>query len=223
MLAIIQARMSSQRLVGKALHRIAEKPLLGWVYDRLSRAEHIQKIVVSTSISESDEPIKQFCESNKIPVHRGSLEDVTGRLLDCAEGENADFFVRISGDSPFIDPLIVDHAIAIAIANPRDLITNVQFRSFPKGQSVEVIRTEALARAWRDMSNAEDYEHVTRYFYGHPDLFTISNFSCPEPMPTVQLSVDTVDDLRAAETIVQKAGHLVSWRSAAVLRSEIIP
>lgn len=222
MLAVIQARMSSRRLAGKVLHPLAGKPLLRWVYDRLSQADNLSKIVVSTSNSVSDSPIVEFCSAQKIPVHRGSLDDVAGRLLDCARREGALSFVRISGDSPLIDPKLVDQAIALASAPPCDLSTNVQSRSFPKGQSVEAIRTQALERAWRDMSDAEDREHVTRYFYSHPEEFTINNFSSAEPMGEIQLSVDTPEDLRIAELLLEQLGDGFSWRAATALRAELL-
>lgn len=222
MLAVIQARMSSRRLAGKVLHPVAGKPMLKWIYDRLSQADNVSKIVISTSNSVSDAPIVEFGRAQKIPVHRGSLDDVAGRLLDCARREGASLFVRISGDSPLIDPMLVDQAITLASAAPCDLFTNVQSRSFPKGQSVEVIRTQALARAWRIMSDTKDYEHVTRYFYSHPEDFTINNFSCDEPMGEIQLSVDTREDLRAAESMLEQLGDGFSWRTAATLRAKLL-
>lgn len=221
MLAVIQARMSSQRLVGKVLLPLAGKPLLRWVYDRLSQADSISNIVVSTSKSASDVAIVDFCREHKIPVHRGSLDDVAGRLLDCARREGADSFVRISGDSPLIDPVLVDQAVALASAAPYDLTTNVQSRSFPKGQSVEAIRIQSLARARANMRDLEDREHVTRYFYTHPRDFAIRNFSCGEAMEGIQLSVDTLEDLRVAELLLERLGEHFSWRAAAALRAEL--
>ena len=220
-LAIIQARMSSKRLEGKVLRQLAGRPLLWWVHYRLSRSTEISKIVISTSAVESDTPIQEFCSTNEIPIHRGSLDDVAGRLFDCAVAEGAGSFIRISGDSPLIDPALVDEAIALPNPEAYDLTTNTQFRSFPKGQSVEVIRTEALGEARRNMNSAADFEHVTRYFYEHPDQFTIRNFGCDEALGEIQLSVDTLEDLRVAEIILQQLGPDFSWRSATTVRSEL--
>jgi spore coat polysaccharide biosynthesis protein SpsF (cytidylyltransferase family) len=47
------------------------------------------------------------------------------------------------------------------------LVTNVFPRSFPKGQSVDVISRSALERLAREAKLAEDREHVTRYAYRH--------------------------------------------------------
>lgn len=209
--------MSSRRLPGKVLRPVAGKPMLQRVYDRLSASHELTEIVVSTSLSTSDTAIYEFCIERTIPVHRGSLTDVVDRLLDCAENRGADEFARISADSPLIDSALVDRAVLLQQKTSCDLATNVQARSFPKGQSVEVIRTQSLANAWQKMKSPRDIEHVTRYFYAHPDDFTIENFSCEDLMGNLQLSVDTPEDLEAVEALLQKLGDCFSWRDAAAL------
>lgn len=220
-LAIVQARMSSRRLPGKVLHPLAGKPLLQWVYIRLAQATSVSRIVVSTSDAASDEPIAEFCRAQGISLHRGDLEDVAGRFLACAHQEGADLFVRVSGDSPLIDPFLVDAGIRLASRQPCDLATNVQVRSFPKGQSVEVIRSQALERAWMSMDDPEDREHVTRYFYSHPSDFEIRNFSSRERMGEIQLSVDTPNDLWVVGSMLEQLEDGFSWRAAAELRVEL--
>ena len=147
MLAIIQARMSSHRLPGKVLTPVAGKPILKRVYERLSKSKELSEIVVATSQAASDQLIVDFCVREGIPVHQGSLDNVSERLLDCARNLGANRFVRISGDSPLIDPSIVDQAVLFQRGKACDLATNVQVRSYPKGQSVEVIRTDSFAEA----------------------------------------------------------------------------
>ena len=213
-LAIIQARMSSNRLPGKALRSIAGKPLLRWVYDRLTNSSELSRVVVATSEALSDNPIHEYCIQHDISVHRGPLNNVAKRLVDCARDQEADEFVRISGDSPLIDPALVDQGIALQKATSCDLSTNVQFRSFPKGQSVEVIRTESLARAMARMRQPEDFEHVTRYLYAHPDDFAIKNFSSDDAMGHLQLSVDSVEDFEMVSMVLNRLGDFFSWRDA---------
>ena len=70
---------------------------------------------------------------------------MASRLYETAKANKAKFFVRISGDSPLIDPKIIDKAIKISHKQGKyDIITNVFPRTFPKGQSVEVIKTSIL-------------------------------------------------------------------------------
>ena len=54
------------------------------------------------------------------------------------------YFVRITGDSPCIDPRLIDKAINIFKNKKCDLVTNVNPRSYPKGISVEVIKSQLI-------------------------------------------------------------------------------
>jgi spore coat polysaccharide biosynthesis protein SpsF len=179
MLAIVQARMTSTRLPGKVLMPMAGKPMIRWVYDRLSRASRVTKIVIATSNSSSDDLLCEYCSRQNIPYFRGSLQGKAG----C------------------------------------DLATNVLVRSYPRGQSVEVIRTAALVSAHEKISDAADREHVTRYFYTHFKQFRIRSFSTPEFKGDIQLSVDTLSDFKSVELIIENAGADVSWKTAAALKS----
>ena len=85
--------------------------------------------------------------------------------------------MRISADSPLIDPVIIDKAIKIFNSQKKkyDIITNVFPRSYPKGQSVEIIKTAKL-RYFLSKFNKEQKEHVTKYFYKNYKNFMIKNF-----------------------------------------------
>ncbi|MCF7980155.1 MAG: glycosyltransferase family protein [Chromatiaceae bacterium] len=218
MLAIVQARLSSARLPGKVLRELAGQPMLGRVYSRLSRARHLSQIIVATSDEPSDDAICDFCRKQAIAYHRGSLNNVAQRFLDCAHRAQADAFLRICADSPLIDPDIVDQAIALHATSDADLTTNTQHRSFPKGQSVEIVRTSALADALARMRNPADQEHVTHYLYQHPNQYRIQNFASDESFGEVQLSVDTQADFDAIAAILQQAGDQITWRQAAERR-----
>ena len=95
-----------------------------------------------------DDKIENFCIEKDIPCFRGPLEDVAKRMLDAAQYYKKDAFVRINGDSPLIDPCIISNAIKIYQNKNYDLVTNVFPRSFPIGQSVEVIRTSTFNKMY---------------------------------------------------------------------------
>lgn len=220
MLAIVQARLSSARLPGKVLRELAGQPMLGRVHSRLSCARHLSQIIVATSDDPSDDAICDYCRAQAIAYDRGPLDNVAQRFLDCAHRARADAFLRICADSPLIDPALVDQAIALHATGNADLTTNTQQRTFPKGQSVEIVRTAALADALQKMQDVADQEHVTRYLYQHPDQYRIQNFASDEPFGEVQLSVDTQADFDAIAAILQQAGDQITWRQAAELRSD---
>jgi spore coat polysaccharide biosynthesis protein SpsF len=200
--AIVQARMSSQRFPGKMLHRIAGKPMQQYLLERLNRCDCLDAIVVATSTNESDAPIADFCYSCGVACYQGSLLNVASRFNEVLDLYGFDGFVRISGDSPLLDQRLIERALEIFVQNDLDLVTNVLKRTYPKGQSVEVLRRETFQAAYKQMGEDSEFEHVTKYFYKNQNDFKIFNFESGYHYGRIQLSVDTPQDMERFATIV---------------------
>lgn len=199
--------MDSRRLPGKALMDIGERPLLGRVLDRLKSVQPEERIVVATSDRRIDDPIARFVENEDVEIFRGNCEDVAGRAIACCDAFDLDFFVRISGDSPFIPPELVKRAIRIMTGQETDIVTNVFPRSWPAGASVETIRADALRSAHPEM-NVKEREDVTPYFYSHSDDWRIANIAAPDHRyKGVRLTVDTLEELERARSVCDRAGE----------------
>jgi spore coat polysaccharide biosynthesis protein SpsF (cytidylyltransferase family) len=106
--AIITARWLSTRLPGKMLADINGKPLLQWVVDRC-RMSKVDEVVVATT--ESSQPIIDYCTSHKIPYYVGDEEDIVSRLHGAAVEFEADVIIRVWGDSPMVNPYIIDRLL----------------------------------------------------------------------------------------------------------------
>jgi len=199
---IIQARMSSERFPGKVLYEVRGKPLLEYLLERLEHCRYCDAIVVATSVEESDDDIKRFCDGRGVNCYRGSLENVAGRVNDAAVEYSFDGFVRICADSPLLDHRLVDRSIKIFTEGQFDLVTNVLERTFPKGQSVEVLDRGAFERSIKLMNEPLDREHVTRYFYSRQDEFKIFNLSNNIDYGWLQLAIDSPDDIELFGSIL---------------------
>jgi len=169
---------------------------------RLRSIERIDEVVIATSTDPSDDPVSELTAAWGVVCWRGSLEDVLGRIREAAAGRRADAVIRISGDSPLIDPTIIREAIALFIAGGADLVTNVFPRSYPKGQSVEILSRAVLERLADEATEPADREHITTYAYAHPERFAIRNFAATRPRPEMQLSVDTEADMERAAALI---------------------
>ena len=215
MIVIVQARMGSTRLPGKVMAPIEGKPLLSVLLERLSIIQHA-KVVLSTSDNAEDDVLDELGRSLGIRVFRGKVNDVASRFLHAALELKAESFARISGDSPLLDPSLVTQAFDEYLScGEADIVTNVFPRSFPRGQSVEVIRTQVLARHLNEM-NSHQREHVTQYFYSNHDKFTIRNFSnaCGD-QGQINLSVDTDSDLARVRVTARSLGFNASYQAYA--------
>ena len=197
MLVIIQARSNSKRFKNKVVKLILGKPMIWHLIQRIKKSKNVNKIVVATSKKKFDDKFVKYLEKIKINYFRGDLYNVVKRMYDVAKKNKVNYFLRISGDSPLIDPKVIDKAILLhnKYKNKYDIITNIFPRSFPKGQSVEIIKKSILIRFMKFM-NLEEKEHVSRYFYNNHTKFKIKNFKSQTNKNKINLCVDTPKDFK---------------------------
>jgi spore coat polysaccharide biosynthesis protein SpsF len=194
----VQARMTSHRFPGKVLAPMAGEPLLLHLFRRLSTAVASEQIVLATSSHPSDDPLARYGEALGFAVFRGPLDDVFMRFRGCLDAYPCDWFARVCADSPLLDPALLQRLISVASGSDADLVSNIQTRTFPKGQSVEVVRASTFATVDPTRLMADDREHVTRFYYNHPDEFRIVNMTSADWKPGYDMpstAVDTVEDL----------------------------
>ena len=223
--AVVQARMGSARLPGKVLMELAGRPALDYLLERLAHAETLAAVIVATSREPADDAVASYCAARSVDCHRGDHDDVAARLLDAAERFALDAFVRVNGDSPLLDQALVDRGVRLFAAGGRDLVTNVFPRSFPPGQSVEVISVPALREALPRLIAAGDREHVTTGLYRDPGPLAIENFDAgASPFAPdggeVRLVLDTPEDAVAIERILEameRPHWQYSWRTVLAL------
>lgn len=195
-IGIVQARMSSHRLPGKVMRQAMGKPMLQYLLERISRCTTLEMIVVATSENKEDDAIADFCQELGYLCVRGSLNDVAGRFHTVLYKHPSYAFVRINGDSPLMDPDLVDSVVRIFQSGNYDLVTNTFPRTFPTGQSVEILNSRIYLDVYRSMSLPEDKEHVTRYYYTHSEQYRILNHKSSDDYSDYHLSVDTEDDFK---------------------------
>jgi spore coat polysaccharide biosynthesis protein SpsF len=181
--------------------------LLGRVIDRIRMAKKISKIVVATSDDPSDDSIAKFCAEENVMCYRGSLNNVVNRFVEVVIAERALSFVRINGDSPLIDPNLIDQAVSYFELGDCDLVTNVGIRTFPKGQSVEVLLSETFIGLCNELVTDEQREHITKYFYESPECFRIVNFTSGGNFNLFSMCVDTAADRDKIEFVLEQIGN----------------
>lgn len=192
MVAIVQARMSSSRLPGKVLLDLCGKPVLGHIVERLGFCRTINKVVVATSDHETDDPIEQFCFENSIRVFRGSLEDVLFRFVEAARSNAADNVLRITGDCPLIDPIVVDCVVAGFLSGKYDLYG--LGGEFPDGLDCTVYSFDALQKAHHEATLVSDREHVGTYIERNPKLFRVGALEVFEGLGNYRWTLDEPED-----------------------------
>lgn len=191
-LAILQARYSSSRLPKKVLKKILGKPMLLHQIERLQCSSKIDKLVVATSTSMTDNPIEKMCLDNRIDIFRGDLENVLDRFYQCARTYKPNYIVRLTGDCPLIDWHIVDETINFFLNGKFDFVETSL--NFPDGLDVEIMSFEALNKAWKFAILPSEKEHVTQFFLNRPQDFNIGVFDYPENLSHFRWTVDEPED-----------------------------
>ena len=164
---IIQARMSSSRLPGKALMLLSGEAVLYHVVERTRRARCADIIIVATTEEPEDDKVAAFCAKRGYVCFRGPRDNVLERYFEAARTWRLDTVVRVTSDCPLIDPAIIDLCVERFQTSECDYMSNTApgERSFPRGLDVEVFTFVALERADREAREPYEREHVTPYIH----------------------------------------------------------
>jgi len=166
---VIQARFGSRRFPGKILADFRGKKVLTHVLEAVGQACGKNNVVLATSDQRQDDAVAVFAANGGWAVHRGSLEDVWSRFRDIAMATDATWIIRICADSPLMAPSLIETMIQL-VRPDLDLITNVHPRSFPHGQSVEILHRRLFEEVRSHPKTSLDREHVTPHLYRLPGI-----------------------------------------------------
>jgi spore coat polysaccharide biosynthesis protein SpsF len=201
---VLQARMASTRLPGKALEHIEGRPLLEHCLTRLLAAG-VARVVLATTTLEEDTVLCDLATRWGVAVFRGSDTDVLGRMVGAAEAFDLDPVVRATGDNPAVDIDAAGRSLAALNGLHADYVCE---DGLPYGAAVEVVTREALMRAAREARDADDREHVTTWVKRRADLWNLAFPAPPVPLrrPGLRVTVDTPSDLTFVRSLFARAG-----------------
>lgn len=197
-------RLNSKRLPGKALLKINDKTVLQNIILRLKKSKSIKKIIVSTSNKKSDDPIVRFCKKNEIFVFKGSLDHVFNRIKMTSKKFKLNYFLRVCADSPLIDPVLIDRCMKKFIKGNYDIVTNKFPRSYPKGQTVEIIKVSALNNINEKILTSDQKEHFTKYFYDNSKKFRIYNLNFSKQKKFISMALDNKTNFNFLKKLTKK-------------------
>lgn len=202
-LGILQARASSTRLPGKVLRPILGDAMLARQIERIRRARYIDRLVVATSSEQSDDEVSLLCQRIGVDVYRGSLTDVLDRFYQTAKLHNATHVIRMTGDCPLIDPVVIDIVVCQHLFNQNDYTSNTIIRTYPDGLDVEAFHFSLLEQAWRGAIADFDREHVTPYMQREPERRRIGQVSQERDLSALRWTVDNASDFEFVARVYQ--------------------
>ena len=162
--AIIQARMKSQRLPGKVIVPLPfpnGKPLILRILEQVDALSFIDSVAVATSMDASNDPLEKLLEAYDYPVVRGDEINVLSRFGAITSAEDLDIVIRLTGDNPFLDKILLEKILLHHIETGADYTKS---EGLPIGMNFEILKGRSVVEASQatDLEPA-DMEHVTPY------------------------------------------------------------
>ena len=209
--AIIQARLESNRLPGKVLKSILGRPMLWHIVERVRAVPSISEVVVAVPDNPANEVLRRFCADNQIALFAGSETDVLDRYYRAAQHFKADPILRITADCPMADPQLIERLIQTYGCGRYDHIgvasgAGAQLMDkggFPDGLDAECFGFSALDRAWHEAIDLRDREHVTRYIWNNKEMFRCGELTSNRVYPKLRLTVDHPEDFELVTKIYE--------------------
>ena len=161
-IAIIQARMGSNRFPGKVLKEIHGIPIIQHIVNTLEKLKNknmIDDFIVATPNTVENKPLWDFLLKEKITFFKGSNDDVLDRFYNCAKTTNAEGIVRICADVPFLKEWKIEQQIK----------NFKKDHEFTYGNGAWVFSFKELEESWKNGKHPEDREHVTTRMYNAID------------------------------------------------------
>lgn len=191
-LAIIPARLGSERLPRKPLQLLAGRPLIEWVWRRVAAFPVLDRVVVATD----SEEVEATCRAMGAEVALTSPDHTSGteRAAEVAarsEYAGYDVVVNVQGDEPFIVEEQVSEAAALA-------------GRFDVGTVATPVRTLA---AWRDPAVVK----VVRGEDGRALYFTRSAVPHVRGRDPTAAELGSPDFLRHIGVYAYTPGALARW------------
>ncbi|MFH1092493.1 MAG: NTP transferase domain-containing protein [Pseudomonadota bacterium] len=193
-LIVVQCRLMSTRLPGKALYPLAGLPLLVFLLRRLRAASLPGRIILATTIQAADDPVAAWGEAEGVPVVRGESEDVLARYLRCLALYPASAVVRVTADNPLTDGDTAAKVLEALRSGRWDYVSAVN--GYPCGAGVDGFSAELLETINRETLEKRHREHLNAFVLDHPYRFRRLEIAPPPELtrPDVRLTIDTFED-----------------------------
>jgi 3-deoxy-manno-octulosonate cytidylyltransferase (CMP-KDO synthetase) len=115
-IAVIPARYDSTRLPGKALAQIGGVPMIVRVWRQTRLARSLERVIVATD----DERIARAVRAagGEAEMTASTHQSGTDRIAEVAARVDAEIYLNVQGDQPFIAPADLDALVAPMRAEP---------------------------------------------------------------------------------------------------------
>lgn len=186
---------------------IAGKPMVQHVYERTCAVRGVDRTLVATDDERVAAAVRAF--GGEVVMTRASHPSGTDRIAEVAEALSAEVVVNVQGDLPFLDPAMVDAAIAPVVTDDTLPMATVKtaIRSRAEMDNPNVVKVVTARNGdalyfsrsplpyWRAAAGAElGFRHIGLYVYRRAFLLRFARLA-----PTPLEQAEKLEQLRALE------------------------
>ena len=212
-LGVVQVHPSDAVADSKLQRKLGGKPLLEWIVRRATDCQRLDRVVVLLGTSPADDELAALVPAD-VSVFRSRQTDQIKRLLEAVDKFQPLAVVRLAGDNPLVDPVLIDRLVSTAASHPHcDYIGYCPADGRPAvlstlGVFAEWFPARALRRADREAKLPVDRDEVTRYLYAHPEKFSLRLLPVPAELDRqdVRLKLDSQEDWENLQVIYEALG-----------------
>lgn len=214
-IAIVQARMGSERFPGKMLKTLGSHKVLEWVLFRTQKAQCLDEVVLATTVLAHDDPLEEVAHEQGIEVYRGSESDVMSRYIEAANLFDAETIVRVCADNPFVAPEEIDRLVQFYDDSSCQYACNHQNylgSNYADGLGAEIFSSAILQEVSNTVADMSVREHVTLGIKENPERYRLCAVPAPDNLayPDLKFDIDTQSDLLALQRLLEKGVHINS-------------
>jgi spore coat polysaccharide biosynthesis protein SpsF len=189
---VLQARMGSRRLPGKALAILEGRTVLAHCLERLRARSGLPVVLATTTRAEDDCLVEEGTRLGATVV-RGSDEDVLGRFVLVTSQLGLTEVIRATADNPAVD---LDAPRRVLELRRRTGSDHVIEYGLPYGTAVEAMSAQSLCRCAERATATYDREHVTSFLRRESGFVIVPAIAPSEVYrPELRLTIDTPEDL----------------------------
>ena len=156
----ITARTRSSRLPDKCLLKINGKLIIEHIIERAKLIQNSHKVVLCTTLEESDNILCEIAEKHNISYFRGSTIDKLDRWYRATKEFKVSHFVTFDADDLFCEPELNELALNQMKENEVDFIFS---KNIIPGSFTYCINTAALEKVC-NIKDTDDTEMMWTYF-----------------------------------------------------------
>jgi len=192
---IIQCRLDSSRLPGKALMDLHGASVLEWVVRRSRLAQSLDKLVLATTYRPGDDPVAEAGARLGLPVVRGDCDNLMLRFAQTLKAHPAKVAVRITADNPFTCPEAVDAVVRAVHGQGAEY---GYAAGIPYGAGADAFDAGLLTRLAEQELTGRQREHLNLHVLENHLFYHIASVPLlgAERRTDVRVTLDTPEDMR---------------------------